>query len=224
MEQTNFEINSLAQENLLLVRSLCKRFVGKGIEYEDLYQIGCVGLMKAAKGFDKSRGLAFSTYAVPVILGEIKRVFRDGGEVKVSRSIKELYIKILKVKSELELKYNREITINEIASALCVTKEEVSEALCACQTIVSLTKTDGESGEEIDVVAESDEDKLNEKITLDMAIEKLEIDEQNLIKCRYYRSLTQTETAKVLSLSQVQVSRNEKKILKKLKTIIEVGA
>jgi len=225
MEQKNSNTENLVEDNLRLVHSLCRRFVGKGIEYEDLYQIGCTGLVKAAKGFDKTRGIMFSTYAVPVILGEIKRIFRDGGDIKVSRGLKELNMKIMRVKNNLELNLNREATISEIAEELSVSPEEVTEALCACQSTLSLTKTSGdEETEELDVATENEEDRLNEKITIDMAIEKLDIAEQNLIKCRYYKSLTQTETAKVLSISQVQVSRNEKRILKKLKTIIELGA
>jgi len=224
MEQKDSKISRLAEENLLLVRMLCKRFTGKGIEYEDLYQIGCTGLVKAAKNFDESRGLKFSTYAVPVILGEIKRVFRDGGEVKVSRSVKELNMKITKIKAQLENELGREITVSEIAQALSVSKEDVAEALCACRNTLSLTKTEDEDYPQFDVSVESGEETLAEKITVDMAINKLSQDEQNLIKCRYFKALTQTETARVLSLTQVQVSRNEKKILKKLKTIIELGA
>ena len=120
--------DSFIESNLPLVHSLCKRFVGRGIEYDDLYQAGCIGLIKAADGFDESRGLCFSTYAVPVILGEIRRMFRDGGSVKVSRSLKELSLKISRVKPLLELKLSREPTVGELAAELCVTPEEITEA------------------------------------------------------------------------------------------------
>ena len=121
----------IVSENLRLVNHLCKRFTGRGIEYDDLYQAGCVGLVKAADAFDENLGFRFSTYAVPVILGEIRRLFRDGGSVKVSRSLKELYLKITKEKQKLEYKLNREPTVSEIACALRVSAEEVTEAISA---------------------------------------------------------------------------------------------
>ena len=130
------------ENNLGLVRSLCARFAGRGIEYDDLYQAGCIGLIKATDAFDTERGLCFSTYAVPVIMGEMRRLFRDGGAVKVSRSVKELGMKISRERQMLEQKLCREPTVSELASALGVAPEEVTEAICASQTTVSLTYED----------------------------------------------------------------------------------
>ena len=213
----------LVSSNLRLVSSLCSRFIGRGIEYDDLFSAGCVGLVKAAKGFDDTRGVMFSTYAVPVILGEIKRLFRDGGDVKISRSIKELYIKAVKIKDKLENELSREVTVKEIADEMKLTAEEITEAFCACRATVSLTVSDDDGEKELDVADNIDE-KLTEKINIKMAIDKLDEREQKIIKFRYFGALTQSETAKKLSMSQVQVSRAEKKALKKLKNILEPGA
>ena len=213
----------LVSSNLRLVSSICSRFIGRGIEYDDLFSAGCVGLVKAAKGFDDTRGVMFSTYAVPVILGEIKRLFRDGGDVKISRSIKELYIKAVKIKDKLENELSREVTVKEIADEMKLTIEEITEAFCACRATVSLTVSDDDGEKELDVADNIDE-KLTEKINIKMAIDKLDEREQKIIKFRYFGALTQSETAKKLSMSQVQVSRAEKKALKKLKNILEPGA
>lgn len=213
----------LVSSNLRLVSSLSSRFIGRGIEYDDLFSAGCVGLVKAAKGFDGTRGVMFSTYAVPVILGEIKRLFRDGGDVKISRSIKELYIKAVKIKDKLENELSREVTVKEIADEMKLTTEEITEAFCACRATVSLTVSDDDGEKELDVADNIDE-KLTEKINIKMAIDKLDEREQKIIKFRYFGALTQSETAKKLSMSQVQVSRAEKKALKKLKNILEPGA
>ncbi|MBQ8267292.1 MAG: sigma-70 family RNA polymerase sigma factor [Clostridia bacterium] len=208
------------ESNLPLVHSLCKRFVGRGIEYDDLYQAGCVGLVKAADGFDETRGLCFSTYAVPVILGEIRRLFRDGGTVKFSRSLKELSLKLTRVKSQLELKLSREPTVSELAAELGVTPEEVTEAISASQATVSLTY-EGEDGVcETDVAVAGPEDLLTNKLLLQRAFKHLDDTEQQIIHCRYFEYLTQNETAKRLNMSQVQVSRAEKKILLKLRATI----
>ena len=208
------------ESNLPLVHSLCKRFVGRGIEYDDLYQAGCVGLVKAADGFDETRDLCFSTYAVPVILGEIRRLFRDGGTVKFSRSLKELSLKLTRVKSQLELKLSREPTVSELAAELGVTPEEVTEAISASQATVSLTY-EGEDGVcETDVAVAGPEDLLTNKLLLQRAFKHLDDTEQQIIHCRYFEYLTQNETAKRLNMSQVQVSRAEKKILLKLRATI----
>ncbi len=216
--------NALASENMRLVSSLCKRFTGKGIEYDDLFGAGCVGLCKAAKGFDETRGIMFSTYAVPVILGEIKRLFRDGGEVKVSRSVKELYLKASAVKEKLEAELSRDATLNEIALEMGESLENITEAFCACRAPVSLTAETDDGEIQTDIADSFSEEKLAEKITVKSAVEKLGEKEKNLIKFRYFEALTQTETAKRLSMSQVQVSRAEKNALKKLKQILEKGA
>ena len=207
---------SLITENLKLVHSLCKRFTGKGIEYDDLFQSGCIGLIKAADGFDTTRGLMFSTYAVPVILGELKRLFRDGGSIKVSRHIRELNLKIVKASSELENKIGREPTLFEISQFLGADYNEVVEAVCACRETVSLTVTSDEEETQLDI-AEDNREELNNKILLDTAFSTLTEQEKSLIIYRYYNGLTQSETAKRLLISQVQVSRIEKKILLKLR-------
>lgn len=212
--------DSFIESNLPLVHSLCKRFIGRGIEYDDLYQAGCVGLVKAADGFDESRGLCFSTYAVPVILGEIRRMFRDGGSVKVSRSLKELSLKITRIKAQLELKLSREPTVSELASELGVTPEEVTEAQSAALPTVSLTYESDDGVCEADVAVAGPEDLLTNKLLLQHAFKNLDNAEQQIINCRYFEYLTQNETAERLGLSQVQVSRAEKKILLKLRAAI----
>lgn len=208
------------ESNLPLVHSLCKRFVGRGIEYDDLYQAGCIGLIKAVDGFDEDRGLCFSTYAVPVILGEIRRMFRDGGSVKVSRSLKELSLKVTRVKAALESKLMREPTIGEIAGELGVTPEDITEAQSATMPTVSLTYENDDGVNEIDVSVEGPEELLTNKLLLQRAFLQLDNFEQQIIHCRYFEYLTQNETAKRLGMSQVQVSRAEKKILLKLRTVI----
>ncbi|MBR6902573.1 MAG: sigma-70 family RNA polymerase sigma factor [Clostridia bacterium] len=142
---------SFISENLRLVNHLCKRFSGRGIEYDDLYGAGCVGLVKAVDAFDETLGYQFSTYAVPVILGEIRRLFRDGGSVKVSRSVKELALKIAKEKAKLEYKLGREPKISEIAEALGVSAEDVVEAQNAVQPTVSLTIEDNDTSVQADI-------------------------------------------------------------------------
>lgn len=212
--------DSFIESNLPLVHSLCKRFVGRGIEYDDLYQAGCIGLIKAADGFDEGRGLCFSTYAVPVILGEVRRMFRDGGSVKVSRSLKELSLKVTRTKSILELKLSREPTVNELATELGVTPEEITEAQSASQPTVSLTYESDDGTTEMDISVSGPEDLLTNKLLLERAFKHLDNTEQQIIRYRYFEYLTQNETAIKLGMSQVQVSRAEKKILLKLRNAI----
>lgn len=209
------------ETNLGLVHSLCKRFSGRGIEYDDLYQAGCIGLIKATDAFDESRGLCFSTYAVPVIMGEIRRLFRDGGAVKVSRSVKELGMKINREKQILEQKLCREPTISEISHSLGVSTEEITEAMCASQPTVSLTYEDEDGVSETDLPTVSSEDEISDRILIDGAIEKLDENEKRIVVYRYYQSLTQSKTAELMSMTQVQVSRAEKKILLKLRGILK---
>ncbi len=209
------------EQNLGLVHSLCKRFSGRGIEYDDLYQAGCIGLIKATDAFDEQRGLCFSTYAVPVIMGEIRRLFRDGGTVKVSRSVKELGMKINREKQMLEQKLCREPTVSELASSLGVTAEEVTEAICAAQPAVSLTRGDDGEVSETDLPTVSTEDEISDRLLLDAALEKLNETEKKIVIYRYYDYLTQSKTAELMSMTQVQVSRAEKKILMKLREILK---
>ncbi|MEE1239806.1 MAG: sigma-70 family RNA polymerase sigma factor [Acutalibacteraceae bacterium] len=209
------------EENLGLVHSLCKRFSGRGIEYDDLYQAGCIGLIKATDGFDGERGVCFSTYAVPVIMGEIRRLFRDGGTVKVSRSVKELGMKINREKQIMEQRLCREPTVRELAAALSVSAEEITEAMCAAQPALSLTREeDGDVGES-DLPTISAEDEISDRLLIDFALEKLDKTEKQLVIYRYYNYYTQSKTAKLMSMTQVQVSRAEKKILAKLREMLK---
>ena len=209
------------EENLGLVHSLCRRFAGRGIEYDDLYQAGCIGLIKATDAFDEQRGLCFSTYAVPVIMGEIRRLFRDGGAVKVSRSVKELGLKINREKQIMEQKLCREPTVSELAERLGVSPEEITEAMCAAQPTVSLTRDDDGETSETDLPTVSTEDEISDRLMLDAAFEKLDETEKRIVTYRYYEYLTQNKTAELMNMTQVQVSRAEKKILLKLRELIK---
>ena len=200
-------------ENLPLVHSLAHRYAGKGVEYDDLYAAGCVGLVKAYDGFDESRGYNFSTYAVPVILGEIKRLFRDGGQVKVSRSIKDMSLKIVAVRTRLEHELMRSPTVGEIASAMNVSAEEVAAAAQAQIPAMSLTADDEDKEGVRDIPSDYDEEKQIMKIALKSAIEKLSGNDRRLIYLRYFCDMTQSQTAKELSMTQVSVSRREKYVL-----------
>ncbi len=202
------------QRNLGLARTCAGRFTGRGIDYEDLYAAGCLGLVKACDGFDPARGVCFSTYAVPVILGEIKKLFRDGGAVKVSRSIKELGLKI-NAERERRLKQSGvEPSVNQLAQALGSTPEQVAMAIQAAMPVVSLTPAENEDGnKEWDVPVESPEEKLSERISLREVIDRLPPQDRLLIRLRFFGGKTQSETARVLHTTQVQISRRERKIL-----------
>ena len=202
------------QRNLGLARTCAGRFTGRGIDYEDLYAAGCLGLVKACDGFDPARGVCFSTYAVPVILGEIKKLFRDGGAVKVSRSIKELGLKI-NAERERRLKQSGvEPSVNQLAQALGSTPEQVAMAIQAAMPVVSLTPAENEDGNrEWDVPVESPEEKLSERISLREVIDRLAPQDRLLIRLRFFGGKTQSETARVLHTTQVQISRRERKIL-----------
>lgn len=205
------------KENLGLVHSICRRFSGRGIEYDDLYQAGCMGLVKAFDAYDFELGYAFSTYAVPVIMGEVRRLFRDGGAVKVSRSIKELNFKILKANEVLRQSFNREPTVNEIANHLSVDASDVTEALCASQATVSLTLENDDGISEMDLPIIDHQDEINNKILIETAARELNETERLIIKYRYFDLFTQSKTANILNMTQVQVSRAEKKILLKMR-------
>ena len=221
MVKAGIDRDRFIEENLGLVHSLCRRFSGRGIEYDDLYQAGCIGLIKATDAFDGERGVCFSTYAVPVIMGEIRRLFRDGGAVKVSRSVKELGMKITREKQIMEQRLCREPTVSELAAALSVTCAEITEAMCAAQPTVSLTRDDDGEVSETDLPTISAEEEISDRLLIDSALDKLEDNEKQLVIYRYYEYLTQSQTAQKLSMTQVQVSRAEKKILKKLREILK---
>lgn len=210
--------DKFVRDNTGLVHSLAARFRGKGVEYEELFSAGCEGLVKAAHGFDESRGLKFSTYAVPVILGEIKRLFRDGGSVKVSRSLKELSLKAARVCEQLRRQGDEEPKLSEIANALGVSLEQAGEAVCASCAPVSLTSAEGDA--EFDLPVPPEQAKLTEHIALEQCLELLESEDRLLIRLRYWENKTQSETGAVMGLSQVQVSRREKKILAMLREMM----
>ena len=202
------------EKNLGLVHACAGRFKSRGIEYEELYAAGCLGLVKAVDGFDTTRGVCFSTYAVPVILGEIKKLFRDGGTVKVSRSIKELGLKINARREQCLKQTGCEPTVGELAQALNTTPEQIALAIRASLPTVSLTPADGEDGlREWDVPVDSPEEALSEQISLREVLNKLPPADFDLIRMRYFAGRTQSETARQLGTTQVQVSRRERKIL-----------
>ena len=202
------------EENLGLVHSCARRFTGRGVDYEDLVQAGCVGLIKAVDNFDDERGFSFSTYAVPVILGEIKRIFRDDGTVKVSRIIKDRGRKISYIKEEFSRKNGHEPTVGGISSILGISEEETAQAINASLPVFSLTPAeDGDSRGEFDVPTESYDAEIADKIALRQIMEQLEDRDKKLIEYRYFKGLNQTKTAELLNMNQVWVSRREKAIL-----------
>ncbi len=203
----------MVEQNLGLVRSCAHRFRGRGIEYDDLYQAGCMGLVKATAAFDESRGVMFSTYAVPVILGEIRRLFRDGGTVKVSRSIKELGVKAARVREQLSTTLGRDAAISEVAEATGKEPGEIAQALAATTPPVSLTAGEEEGGGQLDLPVDSPEELLSDILALKQAMERMEDRDRRLIILRYYQNQTQTQTAQELGMTQVQVSRREKKLM-----------
>ncbi len=205
--------DEIITSNLGLVHACCKRFVGRGIEYDDLFQAGSMGLIKAVDGFDEAKGLRLSTYAVPVILGEIKRLFRDGGAVKVSRSLKELSLKVSRLSSQLSIKLNREPTVGELAEALGVSAEEITEALCAAQPTLSLTYDNDGEVSQLDVPVESHERSVSDRVALNQVLSTLSPKDRELIDLRFFKLYTQQQTAGRLGMTQVQVSRREKAIL-----------
>ncbi|MDP7977001.1 RNA polymerase sporulation sigma factor SigF [Bacillus sp. WLY-B-L8] len=211
----------IIQNNMRLVWSVVQRFLNRGYEPEDLFQIGCIGLLKSVDKFDLSFDVKFSTYAVPMIIGEIQRFLRDDGTVKVSRSLKETGNKIRKMKDELSKKYGRTPTITEIAEALELTPEEVVMAQEASRTPSSIHETvyenDGDPITILDQIADRSETKWFDKIALKEAIRELDERERLIVYLRYYKDQTQSEVAERLGISQVQVSRLEKKILKQMK-------
>lgn len=210
----------LIRENSGLVWSIARRYFGRGVEPEDLYQLGCLGFLKAVEGFDPDFGTQFSTYAVPKISGEIRRFLRDDGAVKVSRCIKERAANIKMTRQRLTTLWNREPTISELAEELDLTVEEIAVAETATSATESIHKENGEGGFTLeDILTEgSVEDDLVEHIALKEAVEKLPTREKMVIGLRYYRGLTQDQASKILGVSQVQVSRIEKKALQLLRS------
>ena len=206
--------------NMPLVYSIVKRFAGRGYDAEDLSQIGAIGLIKAVDNFDESKGFAFSTYAVPVIMGEIKRIFRDGGAIKISRSLKEKSIKVQAMRDKFLSKNLREPTVSELAALSGYDVEELSEILNIINPVVSINMLTEEGSEEIDIPVD-DSDKMFDRLSLEQVMTTLTETERLLIEYRFYQGKTQCETAKILNVSQVQVSRKEKAILLKMRNKLD---
>ena len=208
-----------AEDNLGLVHLCANRFRNRGIEYEELYSAGCLGLVKAVKAFDTGRGVQFSTYAVPVILGEIKRLFRDGGSVRVSRSLKELSMRIQRLSEEIRQSAGREPAVSELAELSGETPEAVAEALCVSQPVLSLTsaREGDDEGGQLDIPVEAPDEAITDRLALRQLMGALPESDRTLLELRYFRRLTQSKTAAVLGMTQVQVSRREKKLLTQLR-------
>ena len=202
-----------AEENLGLVHLCANRFRGRGVEYDDLYSAGCIGLMKAVNAFDTERGVRFSTYAVPVILGEIKRLFRDGGTVKVSRSMKELSMRVVRLRDELRMQSGKEPTVQQLSREMGGEEAEIVQALCVSVPPVSLTDP-GESGEgQLDIPVPPPDTEIGDVLALRQIMQTLSERDRMLLTMRYYQNKTQSQTAQALGMTQVQVSRREKKLL-----------
>lgn len=216
-------VDTFVEENLSLVWSVLQRFLGRGYEAEDLFQVGAMGLLKAVQKFDFSFGVQFSTYAVPMIIGEIKRYMRDDGMVKVSRSIKELAIKAKIKGEELRRMKSADPSVNEIAKALDVSEEDVVFAMAATQphesVYTSVLKGDHQDVTLLDTLRDTadTEKETIDKITVADLLENLKDRDRKIILMRYFRRKTQAEVAEILNISQVQVSRLEKKILESLR-------
>ena len=216
----------LVEENVGLIWCVVRRFLGRGVDSEDLFQIGSIGLLKAIDKFDFSYEVKFSTYAVPMISGEIQRFLRDDGMIKVSRSLKELSYKAFLMREKLQEKMQREPTMEELADAMQVDKEELVMALEASTEVESLYKPISQKdGNEVPLLEkleekECQEEKVLNKMVLAQTLEKLGKEERRLIYLRYFANKTQTEIGKELGISQVQVSRMEKKILKQMRELL----
>ena len=219
-------MEKLVNDNQGLIWSIVRRFKDRGYEIEDLYQIGCLGFIKSIKRFDETFEVRLSTYAVPYILGEIKRFIRDDGPVKVSRSIKELGAKVRDVQKEFMYKNGYEIKIEEIAKILKVSKEEIAMALDCFNTVESIYQTSDNGEDEgqsiIDKLSNNQDEAgtIIDNLTLKTAIDRLDDRSKKIILLRYYKGRTQTQVAKILGITQVQVSRIEKRILSEMKQLI----
>lgn len=216
------KMEQILKDNNGLTWSIVKRFTGRGYEAEDLYQIGCMGFIKAIKRFDTNFDVRISTYAVPYILGEIKRFIRDDGLIKVSRSIKELGIKIRELEQDYMKKEGKEITINILAERLNVSKEEIAVAIDSSRCVESINddSQDDEKLSKLERISTGTDEAsmIINKISVKELIENLDTREKEIILLRYYKEKTQTEVAQILGITQVQVSRIEKRILTNMKS------
>ncbi len=222
-----FALETIIEENMGLVRSIALRFRERGTEYDDLLQIGTIGMIKAVRSFDPSREVVFSTYAVPMIMGEIKRHLRDDGPVKISRIYKKLSADLGRARSKILIDEGREPTIAELAVSCGVTVEDAAVALETVNPIASLSETYGDDEKltlESQLASTDCEiERLTDKIALGQAIGRLPREWQKIITLRYFRNMTQQQVADALGLSQVKVSREEKKILAALREELNVG-
>ncbi len=204
--------------NIGLVHSCARRFHNRGVEYDDLFQAGCMGLVKAVDAFEEERGLKFSTYAVPVILGEMRRLFRDGGSVKISRSLKELSLRATKEREAFFCENGREPAVTELAVRLGVEREQAAEALCASLPPLSLTRTgEDDDATETDIPVCAPEEWITNRLALKQVMEELPEHDRSLIVLRYFKRQTQQATAEQLGMTQVQVSRRERVILQEMR-------
>ena len=209
--------------NAGLIWSIARRYFGRGVDPNDLYQLGCVGFLKAVAGFDPEFGTQFSTYAVPKITGEIRRFLRDDGSIKVSRSIKEQANSIRNAKSVLEQRFGREPTLSELSAELRLSVEDIAVAETATGVPESLQRETGEDGFSLETVLGdwSQEEKLIERVALREAISALPETERMVITLRYYRGMTQEAASRILKVSQVQISRLERRAVEHLRRQLE---
>ena len=209
--------DEVVQSNLGLVHACAKRFVGRGIEYDDLFQAGCVGLVKAVDGFEPQRGLCFSTYAVPLILGEMRHLFREGGAVKVSRSLRSLSLQAGRLREKLLSLHGREPSVEELAAELDIEPALAAQAVCVALPPLSLTHSDEGDEGQIDLPCDSHEETVTDKLALRQVLAELSPQDRELIERRYLRRQTQQATADALGMTQVQVSRKERTILMEMR-------
>ena len=205
--------DEVVQSNLGLVHTCARRFMGRGIEYDDLFQAGCVGLVKAVDGFEPERGLCFSTYAVPLILGEMRHLFREGSAVKVSRSLRSLSLQVGRLREKLLSAHGREPTVEELAAELGIEPALAAQAVCVALPPLSLTHSEEGDEGQIDLPCDSHEERVTDHLALRQVLGGLEPQDRTLIEMRYLRKMTQQAVADHLGMTQVQVSRREKRIL-----------
>lgn len=210
----------LIENNLKLVHTVCKKFTGRGFDYDDLYQIGCIGLIKAAKRFDESLGYKFSTYAVNLIIGEIRRTLRDNSFIKVSRILKENYAKIIKAQAEFEKENFKVPTINELKDITNLTEEEICDAINSNTGYISIYEKNEEDIYLLDTLTDKNSMKSFDKIDLEDVLSSLDIRSQKIIKLRYIHGKTQAEVAKIFNVSQAQISRIEKHAINDLQNML----
>ena len=219
------DMTKLIEDNNGLIWSIVRRFSGRGYDIEDLYQIGSIGFIKAIQRFDTSFEVRLSTYAVPYILGEIKRFIRDDGPIKVSRSIKELNVKILELQKEYFNKYGRDITLEEISKELKISKEEITMAMDSTRPVDSIESAkykDNKTDKTVSILEQistgkDEQTEITNRITIKKLIGELDDKEKEIIMLRYYKQKTQMQVSKILGITQVQVSRIERKVLEKMK-------